>query len=347
MSWVLLALGILVALTCVIVLGWIAYSAAFIPRQAPLPPALSGTRETLDTPAGRLSCYRTGRSDVRPLLLIHSVNAAASAYEVRPLFEHYGRARPVYALELPGFGFSERGDRLYTPRLMTDAVLAAAREISGRHGGGRIDALALSLSSEFLARAATEQPDIFRSVAIVSPTGFNRGTPEHAPAGSTRAMPGLRNFLRFKPWRRALFAALTSRPSIRFFLEKTWGSKNIDEGMVAYDYATAHQPDAEHAPYCFVSGYLFSRDIRDLYRALACPVWMIHGTRGDFVDYSGAEAFKGRPGWEIHVLETGAMPHFERLEEFLHTYDVFCAKLDSSGDTTLAAGLAPARQPLA
>lgn len=345
MSWVLLALAALVTLICAIVLGWIAYSRAFLPRQLPLPPALSGTRETLETPAGRVNFYRAGPFGARPLLLIHSVNAAASAYEVRPLYEHYAGARSVYALELPGYGFSDRRDQVYTPRVMTDAVLAMAREIARRHGGGAIDALALSLSSEFLARAATEQPGLFRSLAIVSPTGFNRFTPEHAPAGSTRAMPGLRSFLRFKPWRRALFAALTSRPSIRFFLEKTWGSKQIDEGMVTYDYATTHQPGAEHAPYCFVSGFLFSRDIRDVYRALGCPVWMVHGTRGDFVDYSGADSFRGRPGWEIHVLDAGALPQFERLEEFVHAYDAFCSKQeDTSG---FASRPAPAPLPLA
>lgn len=336
MFWVLMAFVSLPILACAIVIGWIAYSAAFIPRQMQLPPALSGRRETLDTPAGRVSYYRSEQSAGRPLLLIHSVNAAGSAYEVRPLFDQYGSRRPVYALELPGFGFSARNDRLYTPRLMTDAVIAMAREVARLHGGSDnaapMDALALSLSSEFLARAATEQPGLFRSVALVSPTGFNRSTPEQAPAGSTRAMPGLHRAFTLPFWRRALFAALTSRPSIRYFLEKTWGSKNIDDGMVAYDYATTHQPGAEHAPFCFVSGYLFSRDIRALYRALTCPVWMVHGTRGDFVDYSGTQAFRDRPGWEIHVLETGALPHFERLEEFVHAYDAFCSKLDAPGD---------------
>ncbi|TDQ82922.1 pimeloyl-ACP methyl ester carboxylesterase [Dongia mobilis] len=349
MFWALMAFAAFAVLVGLVVLGWIAYCGIFIPRQMPLPPALSGKREELDTPAGRVSYYRAGPPAGRPLLLIHSVNAAGSAYEVLPLFDQYGGRRPVYALELPGFGFSARDNRPYTPRLMTDAIIAMAREITRLHGGPDgtvpVDALALSLSSEFLARAAMEQPDLFRSVAFVSPTGFNRSTPEQAPAGSTRAMPGLRRALTLPIWRRALFAALTSRPSIRFFLEKTWGGKSIDEGMVTYDYATAHQPGAEHAPYCFVSGYLFSRDIRAIYRALSCPVWMLHGTRGDFVDYSGAPAFKDRPGWEIHILETGALPHFERLEVFAHAYDAFCSKLDAPGGSRIASGPEAALRP--
>ena len=110
MSWVLLLLGALVGLVCCIALGWIAYSALFVPRQVPLLPAASGAHQTLDTAAGRVSFYQAGPPEGRPLLLIHSVNAAASAYEVRPLFEHYKAFRPVYALELPGYGFSEAPD---------------------------------------------------------------------------------------------------------------------------------------------------------------------------------------------------------------------------------------------
>src|SRR5512146_2577243 len=99
---------------------------------SPLPAAVSGERFEFSTPAGRLSAYTTGQGP--PLLLIHSVNAAASAAEVRPLHERYRASRSVYSLDLPGYGFSERSDRAYTPRLMTDAVLATVEQIRLRCG---------------------------------------------------------------------------------------------------------------------------------------------------------------------------------------------------------------------
>jgi len=77
---------------------------------------------------------------------------------VRPLYERYRSARRVFALDLPGYGFSDRSDRAHTTRLMTDAVLSMLREIRLRCGETPIDALALSLSSEFLGRAAVEAP---------------------------------------------------------------------------------------------------------------------------------------------------------------------------------------------
>lgn len=304
-------------------------AAGYSPGGAAMPPPLPARQIVLDdTRAGRIAFYgdESSAGDLPPLLFVHSVNAAATAYEMKPLFDHYRRRRAVYAFDLPGFGLSDRSDRVYTPRLMTDAIHAAVREISARHGDAAVDMMALSLGCEFAARAASETPNAFRSLALISPTGFDRRSEQAAKTtrtDETRAMPWLRNVLNVSLWRRALFAGLTSRPSIRFFLQKTFGSKTIDEGLLEYDYIATHQPGAEHAPYCFVSGYLFTANPLALYRSLSCPVWMAHGVRGDFVDYEGKHAVQALPNWRIDVFQTGAMPHFEVLGDVVARYDAF------------------------
>ena len=71
-----------------------------------LPAPVSGQRHEIGSPVGRLTYYSAGPEipgKFPPLLLIHSINAAGSAYEIKPLYEHYRRSRTVYALELPGF----------------------------------------------------------------------------------------------------------------------------------------------------------------------------------------------------------------------------------------------------
>jgi pimeloyl-ACP methyl ester carboxylesterase len=289
-----------------------------------LPHALSGERREIDSPAGRLSYYVDGVGP--PLLLLHSINAAGSGYEVKPLYDHYRASRTVYALDLPGFGFSDRSDRDYTPRLMTDAVHAIAREINARHGSAAFDALALSLSSEFLSRAATEAQGGFRTLALVSPTGFNGKKPRYGTPGSTRGNAALYRTFTFPLWRKGFFSLLTSKPSIRYFLKKTWGSPNIDEGLLEYDYLTTHQPGADNAPFYFVSGYLFSNDINRVYDELSLPVFMSHGVRGDFQDYGLKPTVDGKPNWTIRVFQTGALPHFEVLDAFVREYDAFLQK---------------------
>jgi pimeloyl-ACP methyl ester carboxylesterase len=298
-----------------------------------LPAPVSGQRHEIGSTVGRLTYYSAGPEipgKFPPLLLIHSINAAGSAYEIKPLYEHYRQSRRVYALELPGFGHSQRGAREYTVRMMTDAILIAVREIQNDHGRGPIDALAVSLSSEFLARAVTEAPLAFRSAALVSPTGFRSRDKNTKWRNGTREMPGLRAFFEFSLWSEGFFRLLTSRAGIRYFLNKTWGSRAIDEGLLEYDYLTTRQPGAQHAPYYFVSGYLFSEDIARIYHSLTLPVWMSHGVRGDFVDYTGKTQVEGRANWTIQVFDTGAMPHFEAKTEFIAAYDAFIAGMPSA-----------------
>lgn len=291
-----------------------------------LPAALAAERVELGGRAGRLSYYTALPEDAaahRPLLLVHSVNAAASAVEVRPLFEHYRHMRPVYALELPGFGFSERGARDYTPRLMSDAVAEMAAEIRTLHGGQGADALALSLGCEFLARAAAECPQDFASLALISPTAFNGEVPRRGAPGTTRGRPALHRVLSCPLWSGAIFALLSSRRSIDYFLRKTFGSSQVPPDLIDYAWHTSHQPGARHAPFRFVSGYLSSADAFCFYEALSLPVWLVHGVRGDFQDYRLTPLLAGRENWSMQVFQSGALPHFEVLEEFVACYDAF------------------------
>ena len=309
-------------------LGLVAWSRLAVNRRMPLPPALPGRHERLATRrAGDLSLYSTADGDGVPLLLIHSINAAANAYEVRPLYLHYRGQRPVYALDLPGFGFSERSRRRYTPRLMVEAIHAVTDEIRRRHDNLPVDAIALSLSASFLARASLERSDCYRSLALISPTGFDAQLSGDGPPDGHRGRDWLRDILDRPPLGRPLFDALVTKPSMRFFLRKTFGAPRIDEDLLAYDHASAHQPGAEHAPYCFIAGHLFPTDATRLYEQLRLPVWMVHGERGDFVDYRHVPRIADRENWRVQTLPTGAFPHFERLDAVTAGYDAFLASI--------------------
>lgn len=296
-----------------------------------LRPALDADRVDL----GGLSCYVAG--DGPPMVLVHSVNAAASAAEVRPLFEHYRATRTVFAPDLPGYGFSDRSDRPHSPRSMTDALHRLSAEVQRRCGPGPVDAFGVSLGCEFLARAAVEQPAAWGRLALVSPTGLNGTRSHRGPPGSTREVPGLLAVLRVPLWSQALFAGLTRPGVVRYFLERTWGSKDIDEPMCAYAIHTARQPGARHAPLQFLSARLFSADIHDVYDGLVQPVWVSHGVRGDFKDFRGLARLKNAAVWEITEYPTGALPYFERPGDFLDRADRFFA----AGTASAARGPAP------
>ncbi len=294
-----------------------------------LPPALGGQYEVLQTNAGPVALYSSlpsgGGLHIRatPLLLIHSVNAAACAFEVAPLYDHYRTMRPTYAIDLPGYGLSDRSDRAYTIRLMTDAVLAALTHIRGQHGGAAVDVAAVSLACEFAARAACESPDAVRRLALVSPTGFSGSKRFYGAPGSSRGIKWLHDICSNPRWSSGLFNALTRPGVIRYFLQRTWGSKNIDEALWRYDVLTTRQPGAKYAPLYFLSAHLFAADVNTLYEKPACPVWVSMATRGDFTNYKGRSTVEQRSNWQFHTMDGGALPYFEDLKAFTAQSDPF------------------------
>ena len=300
-----------------------------LPLPPPLPPPLQGERWDLQGRAGHVAVFfaqpDTPSPSAVPLLLVHSVNAAATAAEVRPLFDQARATRPVLAIDLPGYGLSDRSDRDYSVRLMTDAVLQAAAELATRTGAGVVDALGVSLGCEFVARAADESQALFRRLALVSPTGMRGTKARRGAPGAVIGPPWVLKLLRGPGWGGPLFRGLTRPDVIAYFLRRTWGSADIDQALWRYDVLTTRVPGAEHAPLHFLAARLFSADITNVYEHLAQPVWMSHGTRGDFTDYRGKVALlQQRPNWHCTVFpDTGALMYFEQPAAFNAELDAF------------------------
>ncbi len=290
-----------------LVLGWIAYSRTRIRHDIPLTAALDAELRYFDSPThGPLAYYSAGpaRSKQPPVLLIHSVNAAASSFEMRPVFERLAATRRVYALELPGFGFSTRQDRDYTPELMRDAILSF---VHGPLKKEQVDVVALSLGCEFAALAAAAQPKLFKRLVFLSPTGFG--------ARNARIRPNdrLHTLLNLPLWRRPLFDLLTTRVSMRQFLKQS-SKKPLPPEFGSYAYETTHQPDAENAPYAFVAFKLFTRNIAKVYRDLKQPGLLIHG-KDPFTNYDSAPKLLKSANWQVMPIESaGSLVHWDYPE---------------------------------
>lgn len=293
--------------------GWIAYSNLAIDRSVPLPRALAAERRSFISPrAGEISYYVDAESSGTPLVLIHSINAAASAFEMKPLFEHYRGQRPVYAMDLPGFGFSERSDRRYSPTLYANAI----SDFITQEIGTEVDLIALSLGSEFAAMAILNQPGLVRSLVLLSPTGV----------GDIPEFPGdvFYNIVAFPLWGRPLFDLLTIRPSINYFLELSFAD-GIPEGFAEYAYATAHQPGGHYAPLYFVAGLLFTADIRQrVYTYLRVPTLAIYGGDPNVTFDNLPELLDANTHWRaVRVNPNYRLPHWEDLEETTGIIEAF------------------------
>jgi pimeloyl-ACP methyl ester carboxylesterase len=291
----------------------------------PLPKAIEAETRTMRLHRGEeLSYYEDRRVHGRPLVLVHSINACASAYEVKPLFDRFRRTRPVFAVDLPGFGLSERDARDYTPELYAECIVDLLTRVKDK--GEAPDVLALSLSCEFVARAATTRKDLVHSLIFVSPTGFETQTGPGiwAAVRSLASSPGRQASDHW--WALLAFRAIASRVSIRHYLKKSFVG-TVDEGLRSYAYATSHQRGAEHAPLAFLRGRLSSPSIRDAYAAIERPVMVLYD-RDAYTDFATLpEMVDAHPSWESkRVAPTLGMPQFERLEDVVAALEAFWAR---------------------
>lgn len=315
--------GMLATGTLAVAGGWILYSKLAIDHDVPLQDAIPAERVAfLSKTAGRLSYYVDRQVSGRPLVLIHSVNAAASAYEMRPLFEHYRSRRPVFALDLPGYGFSKRSPRVYTPQVFESAIL----DLLKTQVGEPADVIALSLGCEFIARAALAQPERFHSLALISPSGFNPPDAGRASqqAGVMGASDVLYSFFSFPLWGRAFFDLIATRRSIKFFLGQSFVGP-IAPGFVDYAYATSHQAGAEHVPLYFLSGKLFTPNVlARVYENVHTPTLVIYD-RDAFVRFDRLpDLLERNPHWQAERITPGlGLPHFEKLPETAQVLNKF------------------------
>ncbi|CAM3216582.1 alpha/beta hydrolase [Deinococcus saxicola] len=285
-----------------------------------LRPALSGERKYLDLPGfGQVAYYVDTRGECRPLVLTPSVNAAASVYEMKPVWDAYVGTRPVYALEWPGFGSSARPDTRYTRELMTRSLNALVELI-----GADVDVVGLSLGSEFDARAALSDPHI-RSLALISPSGLGK------PRGGTQEANvedgGKKLYDRLNSVSTPLYAALRIKPSIEYFLSRSFRGP-VDSGLVDYSMDATRQPGAKYAPVYFISGQLFTNDAyAELYSKLTIPVLVLYDQDG-FVSFDRLQQFTQQDGVRaVRIQDTDGLPQFEKMPEVKAALDAFWAGL--------------------
>lgn len=297
--------------------AWVAKSALGTDHHLPLPRALPVEYDTLVPPGvGELALYRSLPGEGPTVLLVHSVNAAASSAEMRPIFMALAGRRPVAALDLPGFGHSDRSAREYTPELMTDAIVAAVEHI-----GGPVHLVALSLSSEFAARAAMSRPDLVRSVTMISPTGFGRNRRRDAGGDGASLVARI---LDTPVVGQAIYDLLVTPLAIRFFLGRSF-SGSVDQTLVNQAVFTGHQPGARHAPFAFIRGELFTPDaIESLYAKMDVPTTVLYD-RDAYTDFAELAEFVGdRPQWRAErIADTNGLPQFDAPQRTLDALESF------------------------
>jgi pimeloyl-ACP methyl ester carboxylesterase len=246
-----------------------------------------------------------------PLVFIHGIGAGASSFMWRRNFDALARDFRVYALDLLGFGFSDKpAGASYSADLYVELISDFIREIAGAPA----HLVASSLGAAYSVRVADEQPELVDSLVLVAPTG----------AGNLRARPGMAGaafygLLQSPVLGTSFYNVIASERSIRDYARKElfYDRRRATNRLVAQYYAASHQPGAQHAIAAFLSGYL-NTDTRESFMRLEQRVTLVWGKQDQTnpIEHA-AELLSLNPRAGLEIFDRcRMMPQEEQPEKF-------------------------------
>jgi pimeloyl-ACP methyl ester carboxylesterase len=280
---------------------------------AELLPLLPVTPERYSWRGHQVAHYSAGTG--RPVLLVHSINAAASAFEMRGPFTKLQDRYAVHAVDLLGYGNSDRPARRYRAEDYIDLIGEQLARI-----GEPTVLIASSLGAAYAVAAADRWPERVSALVLACPTGIDQ----------LAQRPGFGAYVVYQILRSAfgklIFRALTSRAGTRYFLsDQAYHSpESITSATHDGFYYTCRRPGAYYAPICFLTG-LLNCDINAAFARLQQPILLIWGKQATTTPVSRAAAFQqANPRARLAVIDNASLlVQDERPEEFCALVEEF------------------------
>jgi pimeloyl-ACP methyl ester carboxylesterase len=220
---------------------------------------LDGHVQWLGSRLGRLAVYSNERQGTQtPVLLIHDTGVSSGSHEMRRLWETF-RDQPCLAMDLPGYGLSEREAREYGWDDYVDAIAAVVRKFAARNP---IDVVAIGHAADFCAVVMERLPKLVRRAVFVAPPGL--------AARDTVTHERLLGLLGTSNLGQLIYDLLSSRPITRLRM-RLGGARDVGESDVDKAYATSHSPGARHAPSFALASAFGVPDAAVRYEQLKAP----------------------------------------------------------------------------
>jgi pimeloyl-ACP methyl ester carboxylesterase len=285
--------------------------------------ALGGESSSFDWKHGNIFFKAAGtKQPVTPVVFIHGVGAGLSSFMWRKNFDVLARDFPVYAIDLLGFGFSDKPSTApYSADLYVELITDFVREVSGYPA----NIVASSLAAAYAVRVADEHPELVKSMVLNAPTGADKLNMR--PGMSGAAFYGL---LQSPVLGTSFYNVMASERSIRDYSRTHlfYDHRRVTNRVVSNLYATSHQQGAQHAIAAFLSGYLNTETLPPFSR-LTQRVMLVWGKQNQTTPLEQAVALiEANPRASLEVFDyCRMMPEQEHPERFnVLVRDAFLAR---------------------
>ncbi len=264
------------------------------------------------TPAGRVFVHRGGKPGGAPLVLIHGWTM--SHWYFRPVLDALGADREIFALDLPGFGESDRPSPsafAYDAAAFADVVDSVMAAL----GVPRADVLGHSMGGGVAVALAARHPERVQRLVVVAPAVYRLQVP---PLVRLALLPVVGRWLMHAGTIRSEFARGTRALSVR-------DGRCLDDEWIEYFWARLNRAGGHDAAHRCLE-ILTSDDNADA-AGVRAPTLIVWGDEDRLVPLAhGRRLVHAIAGARLEIVPaSGHMPFIERPEEFLRVVRPFFA----------------------
>jgi pimeloyl-ACP methyl ester carboxylesterase len=229
----------------------------------------------------------------------------------------------VYALDLLGFGLSDKPDIPYTGGMYADLIHDFLQDVVAHKALG----IGSALGASYLVNAAVREPNMLDRLVLVNPTG----TTNQYSDLRQRVMQGV---LDSPVLGTSIYNTITSIRGIEQELKTHdyFDPRMVTPEMVEFLHTTAHQPGSQHAVAAFVAGKL-DLPMRMAFTDVSQPVLLIWGKDAYYTPVGeAADLLYRHPQARLEIFDDcGMLPHDEKAGDFIRAVRSFLAE-PNAGD---------------
>ncbi|MBD2355143.1 alpha/beta hydrolase [Tolypothrix sp. FACHB-123] len=250
--------------------------------------------------------------DLPPLLFLHNFGGGASAYEWSKVYPAFASSYRILAPDLIGWGDSAHPVWDYQIKDYLNAIA----EFIGKTCRQKVSVVASSLTAAFTIRLAITQPELFESLFLVCPSGFDdfgQGAGRRLPL-SVINTPLLDNLI--------YAIGAENEFAVRNFLQSFLFAKpeRVSQEMVQAYLTSAQQPNAKFSALAFLRGDLYF-DLTLYIQQLKIPTMFFWGEKAQFTSIKLGRRLANLNYGAIRkfyeIADTGILPHLEMPEVFI------------------------------
>ena len=244
--------------------------------------------------AGGLRICHVDLGSGEPVLLMHGLGGSIESWSNN--IEGLAKGMRVIAVDLPGFGLSDKPKMNYTIRFYTKFVVQFLKQLRLK----QVSIVGSSLGGQVAAEVAISRPALVKKLVLISPAGALPPTFKGTPA----------------LWK---YVQVVNAKSVQQVKQSLFAvdNKPADDSYARLVYEKISMPGAKEAFMSALAGSAKAPRLNSRLNKIKAPTLLLWGKEDYMIPVKFVEPFVGMKNCRVIMLEhCGHRPHFERPELF-------------------------------